>query len=138
MLKHEFEELTNRKLTNEEYIEVEAMYMNAGDISKEYFARLWLQTGKNPLTRMLAEQAEYHRQRSAKLEQRVKETNEKITEVAHELLQEWGEHQTRHSHDLAVKLIGHMAAMKYMVVQKMPLTADDYELIESCVRNMIE
>ena len=46
MLKHEFEELTNRKLTDEEYIEVEAMYMNAGDISKEYFARLWLQTGK--------------------------------------------------------------------------------------------
>ena len=48
MLKHEFEELTNRKLTNEEYIEVEAMYMNAGDIDKECFAASGCRLGKIP------------------------------------------------------------------------------------------
>lgn len=138
MLKHEFEELINRKLTDEEYTEAEVMYMNAGDIDKKYFARLWLQTGKNPLTRILAEQAEDYRQRLAKLEQHVKETDDKIIEVAHELLQEWSGHKLLNSHNQAIKLIGHMAAMKYMVAKKIPLTDDDYELIERCVWNMME
>lgn len=138
MLKHEFEELTNRKLTDEEYTEAEMMYMNAGDIDKEYFARLWLQTGKNPLTRILAEQAEDYRQRLAKLEQHVKETDNKITEVAHELLQEWNEYKLLNSHNQATRLIGHMAAMKHIIAQKMPLADDDYKLIEKCVWNMVE
>lgn len=138
MLKHEFEELIGAKLTDEEYARVEMMYMNAGDIDKKYFARLWLQTGKNPLTRILAEQAEESRQKTAKLEQRVKETDNKIIEVAHELLQEWAEHKLLSSHNQAIRLIGHMNAMKHMVAKKMPLTADDYELIERCVWNMVE
>ena len=67
MLKHEFEELIGAKLTDEEYARAEMMYMNAGDIDKKYFARLWLQTGKNPLTISLAKQAESFRQKMVTL-----------------------------------------------------------------------
>ena len=42
MLVHEFEELIGRKATEQEYIEANAMYMEAGDVDKFDFCEEWL------------------------------------------------------------------------------------------------
>lgn len=42
MLHNEFEELIGRKVTEQEYIEANAMYMEAGDVDKFDFCEEWL------------------------------------------------------------------------------------------------
>lgn len=135
MLKHEFEELTNRKLTNEEYIEVEAMYMNAGDIDKECFARLWLQTGKNPLTISLAKQAESFRQKMVTLGAECKRLHEKATDVAYNLLDETSDLVAQ---EMAAVLIGRLGVLKHRIAKRMPLTEHEYATIEKWANDITD
>ena len=45
MLKHEFEVLLGRTVTDKSYVEANTMYMNAGEMTKEDFCREWLKIG---------------------------------------------------------------------------------------------
>ncbi|MBQ4392072.1 MAG: hypothetical protein II826_03045 [Prevotella sp.] len=58
MLQKEFEERIGRSVTQEEYVEANAMYMAAGDnMDKDVFCREWKQIGESPLVKGLFETA---------------------------------------------------------------------------------
>lgn len=55
MLQKEFEERIGRSVTEQEYVEANAMYENAGDMDKDEFCREWLKIGNTHLVKCLAE-----------------------------------------------------------------------------------
>ena len=55
MLQKEFEERIGRSVTEQEYLEANAMYENAGDMDKDEFCREWLKIGSCCLVKCLAE-----------------------------------------------------------------------------------
>ena len=55
MLQKEFEERIGRSVTEQEYLEANAMYENAGDMDKDEFCREWLKIGSCRLVKCLAE-----------------------------------------------------------------------------------
>ena len=58
MLQREFEERIGRKVTEQEYVEANAMYMAAGDgMDKDTFCKEWKKIGNSPLVRCLFETA---------------------------------------------------------------------------------
>ena len=54
MLQKEFEERIGRSVTEQEYLEANAMYENAGDMDKDEFCREWLKIGSCRLVKCLA------------------------------------------------------------------------------------
>ena len=55
MLQKEFEERIGRSVTEQEYLDANAMYENAGDMDKDEFCREWLKIGSSRLVKCLAE-----------------------------------------------------------------------------------
>ena len=55
MLQKEFEERIGRSVTEQEYLEANSMYENAGDMDKDEFCREWLKIGNSRLVKCLAE-----------------------------------------------------------------------------------
>ena len=55
MLQKEFEERIGRSVTEQEYLEANAIYENAGDMDKDEFCREWLKIGNSRLVKCLAE-----------------------------------------------------------------------------------
>ena len=55
MLQKEFEERIGRSVSEQEYLEANAMYENAGDMDKDEFCREWLKIGNSRLVKCLAE-----------------------------------------------------------------------------------
>ena len=55
MLQKEFEERIGRSVSEQEYLEANAMYENAGDMDKDEFCREWLKIGSCRLVKCLAE-----------------------------------------------------------------------------------
>ena len=66
MLQKEFEERIGRSVTEQEYLEANAMYENAGDMDKDEFCREWLKIGNSRLVKCLAEKT--YQQHKALLE----------------------------------------------------------------------
>lgn len=57
MLQKEFEDRIGRKVTTEEYVEANAVYMMAGELDKDEFCREWLKIGSSKLVQCLFEKA---------------------------------------------------------------------------------
>ena len=55
MLQKEFEERIGRSVSEQEYLDANAMYENAGDMDKDEFCREWLKIGNSRLVKCLAE-----------------------------------------------------------------------------------
>ena len=55
MLQKEFEERIGRSVTEQEYVEANAMYENAGNMEKDEFCREWMKIGNTRLVKCLAE-----------------------------------------------------------------------------------
>ena len=53
MFQKEFEERIGRSVTQEEYVEANAMYMAAGEMDKDEFCREWKQVGQSRLVQCL-------------------------------------------------------------------------------------
>ena len=56
MTQKEFQDLTGRKVTEEEYRNIEKMYYAVPNMDKREFCKRWVQTGNNPLTIELTKQ----------------------------------------------------------------------------------
>ena len=56
MTQEEFQDLTGRKVTKEEYRNIEKMYYAVPNMDKHEFCKYWIQTGNNPLTIELTKQ----------------------------------------------------------------------------------
>lgn len=55
MLQKEFEERVGRQVSDEEYVEADAMYMAAGDLDKDEFCREYVKVGQSRLVKELAD-----------------------------------------------------------------------------------
>ena len=55
MLQKEFEDRIGRQVSEQEYLEANAMYENAGDMDKDEFCREWLKIGNSRLVKCLTE-----------------------------------------------------------------------------------
>lgn len=68
MLQKEFEERIGRPVTEQEYVEANAVYMTAGEIDKDTFCREWVKIGGSALVKGLFEAAYRKGRRAEELE----------------------------------------------------------------------
>lgn len=135
MTKQEFEERTGLKTDAEEYAEIEKMYMAAGDMDKDEFCRCWRQTGKNPLTRILARQAEILKGQLKERDKELEDVEEKKMDLAKFLL---GKAQA-YNHDTdfrreAVRFIGEYDVVKLKLQEGYELWNEDREFLLSALQ----
>ena len=87
MLQKEFEERIGRSVTEQEYLEANAMYENAGDIDKDTFCREWLKIGSSALVKGLYETAYQKSKKVQELELLHKEVMEICSDAADAMLE---------------------------------------------------
>ena len=87
MLQKEFEERIGRSVTEQEYLEANAMYENAGDIDKDTFCREWLKIGSSALVKGLFETAYQKSKKVQELELLHKEAMEICSDAADAMLE---------------------------------------------------
>ena len=87
MLQKEFEDRIGHKVSTEEYVEANAVYMMAGELDKDEFCREWLKIGSSKLVQCLFETA--HRLDQDLQEQKlmVNECQEMISDAADAMLE---------------------------------------------------
>ena len=100
MLQKEFEERIGRSVTEQEYLEANAMYENAGDMDKDEFCREWLKIGNSRLVKCLAEKTYQQHKALEEKELLLKESHEIWSDAADAMLEIEGlldgeEHTTR-------------------------------------------
>ena len=86
-MKEEFEECIGRSVTEQEYLEANAMYENAGDMDKDEFCREWLKIGNARLVKCLAEKTYQLNKALNEKELLHKEAVEIISEAADAILE---------------------------------------------------
>ena len=87
MLQKEFEDRIGRKVTTEEYVEANAVYMMAGELDKDEFCREWLKIGSSKLVQCLFEKAHSLDQDLQEQKLMVNECQEMISDAADAMLE---------------------------------------------------
>ena len=87
MLQKEFEERIGRSVTEQEYLEANAMYENAGDMDKDEFCREWLKIGNSRLVKCLAEKTYQQHKALQEKELLLKESKEIWSDAADAMLE---------------------------------------------------
>lgn len=88
MLQKEFEERTGRSVSEQEFVEINAMYELAGDdIDKDVFCREWLKAGKSPLVQGLFDTAYHRNQELNEHKLLLKECRELVSDAADAMLE---------------------------------------------------
>ena len=87
MLQKEFEERIGRSVTEQEYLEANAMYENAGDMDKDEFCREWLKIGNCRLVKCLAEKTYQQHKALQEKELLLKESQEICSDAADAILE---------------------------------------------------
>lgn len=132
MLQKEFEERIGRSVTEQEYLEANAMYENAGDMDKDEFCREWLKIGNSRLVKCLAEKTYQQHKALQEKELLLKELHEICSDAADAMLEiEQGlldgeEHTTRET--FAAGLLDRKALLlvgaKELVLRKIKMGMD--------------
>lgn len=137
MLQKEFEERIGRSVTEQEYVEANAMYMAAGDIDKDTFCREWLKIGSSALVKGLFETAYQKGKKVQELELLHKEAVEICSDAADAMLEiEQGilngktvEHTTNELEKKAWWLVGAKEVVLRKIKMGMALTEKDKNYI---------
>lgn len=137
MLQKEFEDRIGRSVTEQEYVEANAMYENAGDMDKDEFCREWLEIGSSRLVRCLAETAHQKGKMVQELELLHKEAVEICSDAADAMLEiEQGilngktvEHTTNELEKKALWLVGTKEVVLRKIRMGMALTEKDKNYI---------
>lgn len=87
MLQKEFEERIGRSVTEQEYLEANAMYENAGDMDKDEFCREWLKIGNCRLVKCLAEKTYQQHKALQETKLLLKESREICSDAADAMLE---------------------------------------------------
>lgn len=132
MLQKEFEERIGRSVTEQEYLEANAMYENAGDMDKDEFCREWLKIGSCRLVKCLAEKTYQQHKALQETKLLLKESREICSDAADAMLEiEQGlldgeEHTTRET--FAAELLDRKAwwlvGAKEVVLRKIRMGMD--------------
>ena len=137
MLQKEFEERIGRSVTQEEYVEANAMYMAAGEMDKDEFCREWMQIGQSRLVQCLYNTA--YNLNKALQEQKLmtNECQEMLSDAADAMLEiadgllggETTEHTTQELNKKAWWLVGQKEVTRRRVAKGYRLDDKDRETI---------
>lgn len=143
MLQKEFEERIGRTVTEQEYVEANAMYMAAGDIDKDVFCREWKKVCMSPLVRGLFGTAYRKGKKADELELLHKEAQEIVSDAADAMLEieqgllngETAEHTSREIYAARILdrkawwLVGAKEVVLRKIKMGMPLSEKDMDYI---------
>ena len=86
MLQNEFEDRIGRSVSEQEYLDANYMYENAGDMDKDEFCREWLKIGNSRLVKCLAEKTCQQHKALQEKELLLKESKEICSDAADAML----------------------------------------------------
>lgn len=129
MTKKEFEERTGYVFDGAEWSDIERMYMAAGEMDKDMFARCWKQCGKNPLTLELSRQCQSWEESCSDYEGQIRGMEEEREALAAQLLGKSCAYQDTDFRDMALRLVGECKAVGIKVKMGLPLWEEDREYI---------
>jgi hypothetical protein len=137
MLQKEFEERIGRSVSEQEYVEANAMYMAAGDIDKDTFCREWKQIGESPLVKGLFDTAYNLNQALQEHKLMLNECREMLSDAADGILEicnglldgETVEHTTQELTKKAWWLVGQKEVTKRRIQNGYQLDDKDRETI---------
>lgn len=128
MLQKEFEERIGRSVTEQEYLEANAMYENAGDMDKDEFCREWLKIGNSRLVKCLAEKTYQQHHALQEKELLLKELHEICSDAADAMLEiEQGilnGETTEHITELLDLKVWWLVGAKELVLRKIKMGMD--------------
>ena len=128
MLQKEFEERIGRSVTEQEYLEANAMYENAGDMDKDEFCREWLKIGNSRLVKCLAEKTYQQHKALEEKELLLKESKEIWSDAADAMLEiEQGilnGETTEHITELLDLKVWWLVGAKELVLRKIKMGMD--------------
>lgn len=127
MTRKEFEDRTGMKVSEEEYAEIEEVYMQAEDMDKDKFCYLWKQAIENPLTVALAKRSEQLRCQLNELTEELKVAQEKNVIAARALLGRAAEDCDRNLVDAATWLVGERKCIEIALEEGYPLWVEARE-----------
>ena len=139
MLQKEFEDRIGRKVTTEEYVEANAVYMMAGELDKDEFCREWLKIGSSKLVQCLFEKAHSLDQDLQEHKLMLNECQEMLSDAADAMLEiekgildgETVEHTTQELEKKAWWLIGRKKLVLRKLEKGIALNESDLEYIKN-------
>ena len=139
MLQKEIEDRIGRKVTTEEYVEANAVYMMAGELDKDEFCREWLKIGSSKLVQCLFEKAHALDQDLQEQELMLKECQEVLSDAADAMLEiekgildgETVEHTTQELEKKVWWLIGRKKLVLRKLEKGIALNECDLEYIKN-------
>lgn len=87
MLQNEFEDRIGRSVSEQEYLDANYMYENAGDMDKDEFCREWLKIGNSRLVKCLAEKTYQQHKALQEKELLLKESKVILSDAADAMLE---------------------------------------------------
>lgn len=130
MTQQEFQDLTGRKVTADEYRNIEKMYYAVPNMDKHEFCKRWVQTGNNPLTIELTKQTVLLK---GMLEERNNEAEDchcKMEELAWFLIGKAVAYEDSDFYKEAIRIVGQKAAILHKIKMGYSLWKEDREYIK--------
>ena len=131
MTQQEFQDLTGRKVTEEEYQGIEKMYYAVPNMDKREFCKRWIQTGNNPLTIELAKQATIANGMLEERNNELADCHAKMEELAWFLIGKAAAYDDTDFYNEAVRIVGRKAAILHKIKMGYPLWKEDREYIKN-------
>ena len=131
MTQQEFQDLTGRKVTEEEYQGIEKMYYAVPNMDKREFCKRWIQTGNNPLTIELAKQATIAHGMLEERNNELADCHTKMEELAWFLIGKAAAYDDTDFYNEAVRIVGRKAAILHKIKMGYPLWKEDREYIKN-------
>lgn len=131
MTQQEFQDLTGRKVTEEEYQGIEKMYYAVPNMDKREFCKRWIQTGNNPLTIELAKQATIANGMLEERNNELADCHNKIEELAWFLIGKAAAYDDTDFYNEAIRIVGQKAAILHKIKMGYSLWKEDREYIKN-------
>ena len=131
MTQNEFQDLTGRKVTEEEYQGIEKMYYAVPNMDKHEFCKRWVQTGNSPLTIELAKQATIANGMLEERNNELADCHDKMEELAWFLIGKAAVYDDTDFYNEAIRIVGRKAAVLHKVKMGYPLWKEDREYIKN-------
>ena len=129
MTKFEFEDRTGLKVTDDEYMDIERMYMAVPNMEKDEFCKRWRQCGNNPLAKELANQTTTLNGMIEERNNELEDCHERLNGLAEFLIGKASAHEDTDLYQEAVKIIGQKAVTLFKIRMNLPLWEDDVKYI---------
>ena len=129
MTQQEFQDLTGRKVTAEEFCSIAKMYYAVPNMDKHEFCKRWLQTGNNPLTIELAKQTILLNGMLEERNNEAEDCHSKMEELAWFLIGKACAYEDIDFYKEAIRIVGLKTAIMHKIKMGYPLWKEDKEYI---------